>query len=187
MLRIILCFLLVFVLTGPVAAREIAGVSIPETVAGPDGVELKLNGAGIRSKLFFKIYIAQLYLEKTTSDGEAVLADGGRKRMAMHFLYDEVTKEKLVAAWNDGFTANLDHEQLTALAGKIEKFNAMFDSVRKSETIELDYVPGNGMSVKVAGQEKGVVEGDDFASAVFAIWLGEKPVTNDLKKQLLGM
>jgi len=35
------------------------------------------------------------------------------------------------------------------------------------------------------GRRKGVVEGTDFAAAVFAIWLGPKPIDVSLKSQLL--
>ena len=40
------------------AAREVAGVVLPETLQIPDNaIALHLNGAGIRKKVFFKIYI----------------------------------------------------------------------------------------------------------------------------------
>jgi hypothetical protein len=34
--------------------------------------------------------------------------------------------------------------------------------------------------------EKGVIEGKDFADALFSVWLGANPVQEDLKKALLG-
>ncbi len=36
------------------------------------------------------------------------------------------------------------------------------------------------------GVEKGVIEGKDFADALFSVWLGSDPVDRDLKKALLG-
>ncbi len=181
---LVICFLLLCSVS--VSARDIEGVSIAERIDGANGVSLVLNGAGVRSKLFFKIYIAELYLENPGTDVAAILADEGQKKMVMHFLYDEVAKEKLVSAWNEGFAGNLSKEAAEQLAPKIDRFNEMFETVKKGDTISLEYLPGIGTKVSVAGNEKGSIEGKDFSDAVFAIWLGEKPVTSDLKKALLS-
>jgi hypothetical protein len=169
-----------------VEARDIAGVSVPETMPGDKGAVLTLNGAGIRSKLFFKIYIAQLYLEKPANEAAEVLAADGQKKMIMHFLYEKVSKEQLVEAWNEGFNGNLDEHEKVALAPRINQFNEMFATVGKGDTILLAYVPESGTKVVVAGKEKGIVPGKDFSDALLSIWLGEKPITPDLKKALLN-
>jgi len=46
--------------------------------------------------------------------------------------------------------------------------------------------PGVGIEVDVNGTVKGMVEGDDFAKAFLAIWLGAKPPNPNLKAGLLG-
>jgi hypothetical protein len=180
----LVCFCLLFAL--PAAALEIAGVSVPESIKTDDGVTLSLNGVGIRTKLFFDIYIAQLYLEKPAAEAKDVLAADSHKRMAMHFLYKNVEKAKLVEAWNEGFLGNTSPEQLAELKGRIDQFNAMFTDVKKGDVIILDYVPGSGTKVTVAGVEKGVIPGKDFNDAMLLIWLGESPVSKDLKAKLLG-
>ena len=43
------------------SAREVAGVTLPDTVS-VEGKTLKLNGAGLRTKVVFKVYVAGLYL-----------------------------------------------------------------------------------------------------------------------------
>lgn len=186
-MRHILVLLVMLCFVAPISAKEIAGVSIAEKLQGADGVELTLNGAGIRSKFVFKVYIAGLYLQNPASESGAVIADPGYKQMLMHFLYDEVEKEKLVDAWNEGFEANLTKEQQKLLALQIEQFNGMFATVKEGDTILIDYLPGQGTRVTVAGQEKGIIAGKEFSDAVFSIWLGKEPVTEDLKKELLGL
>lgn len=180
----LVCFCLLFAL--PAAALEIAGVQVPESLTTDDGVVLSLNGAGIRSKFVFDIYIAQLYLEKPAADAQGVLATDSRKRMVMHFLHDKVEKAKLVEAWNEGFLNNSSPEKLVGLKARIDQFNAMFADARKDEVIVLDYVPDSGTRVTIAGTEKGVIPGKDFNDAMLAIWLGEKPVSKDLRTKLLG-
>jgi hypothetical protein len=40
--------------------------------------------------------------------------------------------------------------------------------------------------VSAKNAEKGVIEGKDFADALFSVWLGPEPVQADLKTALLG-
>jgi len=167
-------------------AREIAGVEFPETLTQADGTELQLNGVGIRSKFVFKIYAAGLYLKEKQSDAKAVLAGKGGKRMVMHFLYSEVGKDDLVEAWIEGFEGNGTQSQLSALSTEIDSFNEMFDTVREGDRIILDYMPEVGTAVVIRDEQKGVIKGKEFNDLLLSIWLGEKPVTKDLRSKLLG-
>lgn len=185
MLRLLIGFCLVLMLCTTAWPREIAGVTVAESLQG-DGVELKLNGVGIRSKLF-KIYIAGLYLENPSAEGKVVIEDNGQKKMVMHFLYDEVAADKLTEAWNEGFQANLDEAALAELGTEIREFNDMFETVTEGDDVIIDYHPEKGTSVTIKGKVKGTVAGKPFADALFSIWLGEEPVTSDLKAELLGV
>ncbi len=180
---ILFCLLLVGL---PVHAKEIAGVMVQETVKTADGTTLILNGAGIRTKFFFDIYIAELYMQHPSSSAEKVVEDSGAKQVVMHFLYSEVSKEKLVDAWNEGFADNTESTELTGLQGKIDQFNDLFVTVKKGDVITLAYSPATGTTVSIAGIVKGVVEGKDFNDALLKIWLGKEPVTSSLKKAMLS-
>ncbi|MFT5697891.1 MAG: hypothetical protein ACI8ZB_000745 [Desulforhopalus sp.] len=180
-------FIAVLLLTvGPLQATEIAGVMVQEVVKTDTGAELTLNGAGIRSKFFLDIYIAELYMEHPSEVVEEILAAKGGRRMVMHFLYKEVTKDKLVDGWIEGFAVNSDPKDVETLQSRIDSFNAMFVDVKKGDRIVLDFVPEKGTTVTVAGEEKGIVEGKDFNDALLLVWLGDKPVNKKLKKQLLS-
>jgi len=179
----IICF--VVCLTFPAVARNMAGVEVSEMFKASDGKQLHLNGAGIRSKFFFKIYVGELYLENPSRDVEAVINDNGTKRIVMHFLHDEVSKEKLVAGWNEGFEKNSTTEQLAVLQPRINQFNKMFTTVHAGDVIILNYQSGQGTEVTIRGERKGVITGKDFNDALLRIWLGKKPVTEDLKEALL--
>jgi hypothetical protein len=62
----------------------------------------------------------------------------------------------------------------------------MIPNVEKGDEIVLTYVPGKGTVVSAKNAEKGVIEGKDFADALFSVWLGPEPVQADLKTALLG-
>jgi hypothetical protein len=182
----VVVFFIVLLMGLPSYAKEIAGVMVNDTLQTADGATLQLNGAGIRKKLFMDIYIAQLYMEKPSATVSEVLADKGRKRIVMHFLYSEVGKDKLVEVWNDGFKDNNSAGDLAKLQERINQFNGFFVDVKKNDVIVLDYNPATGTTVTIKGQEKGVIGGGDFNEALLKIWLGEKPADGDLKDKLLS-
>ena len=168
-------------------AEEIAGVSIPDTVTVGDSTkELLLNGAGIRKKLFFDIYVGALYLTKRTTDAQEAIDTPGEKRILMHFTYNEVSRQKLVNAWYEGFEANNSAEVLKAIKPRIDRFAGLFRDAHKSDIYWLNYIPGKGTRVVLNETVLGNIEGEDFNRALLRIWLGEKPITEKLKKAMLG-
>ncbi|MBT3012693.1 MAG: chalcone isomerase family protein [Candidatus Thiodiazotropha sp. (ex Lucina aurantia)] len=182
---VITCLLMTCMMT--IQAREIAGISLPEQIVREaDNATLVLNGAGIRKKVFFKIYLASLYLQQSTSDIAEVIDVDRPARVQMQILYSEIEKEKFVEGWNDGFSANLSPEKLQAVGDRLDQFNAMFQTLQKGDLISLDYMPGKGTVVTIKGVEKGVIPGGDFYQALLMVWLGDSPISKSLKQELLG-
>ncbi len=176
--------LLLLFLPGNGYAQDVAGVNVPEQIMLAN-TPLKLNGAGIRDKFFFDIYVGALYLPQKTKDAETAINMDGPKRILMHFLYKEVKKEKLVEGWDDGFENNHTREQFEALKTKLEAFNKLFVTVKRSDRIELDYLPETGTQVSINDQIKGNIPGDEFYPALLRVWLGEDPADSDLKDAML--
>src|SRR5438067_5322682 len=88
----------------PALALTLAGVTL-EDHATAAGQTLVLNGAGLRKKLFIKVYVAGLYLPAKQSSAAAILATDGPRRQVMHFLYS-VSKDQMCDAWNEGLEQN---------------------------------------------------------------------------------
>jgi hypothetical protein len=185
MTRIFSVLLMVFLLSTPAFAREIAGVDVPEQIAVGNGVDLHLNGAGIRYKFFFKIYIAELYMEHPAAHAGQVIKDDGQKRVVMHFIYSEVEKDQLVDGWNEDFQASLGQEKFDTLKDRVNHFNDMFETVKSGDEILMDYIPGKGTQVTINGKVKGVVPGKDFNDALLGLWLGKEPISSTLRTELL--
>ena len=162
---------------------EVAGVQMPDTVT-VEGKTLKLNGMGLRKKVVFKVYVAGLYLETPSKDAAAIIASDQIKNMRLHILRT-LEAGKITEAISEGFEKN-SKAQMGALKERLAKFNAMFPNVKEGDEIVMTYVPGKGTVVTAKGVEKGVIEGKDFADALFSVWLGPNPVQEDLKKALLG-
>lgn len=181
----VLLFLLLTV-TGGAQAANLAGVPLPDAIETADHQRLLLNGAGIRKKFFIKIYVGALYLPMKTDQSSSALSQPGSKQVLMHFLYDGVSQKKIVDAWSEGFHNNLDAQAYAAMLPRIERFNAMFEEMKRGDEVTLTYLPGKGTEVKVKGNEKGWIEGEDFMRAMLNIWLGGVPADTGLKKGMLG-
>lgn len=174
-------------LCAQVHAAELAGVKMADSVV-VDGQQLVLNGAGLRSKFFFKIYVAALYLPQKQSDGAAVMADGRAHRLALHIKH-ELGSEKLYNAFNDAIVSNQTPAELASLDGQLKQMRQIFDAVHEvkpGDVINMDYLPSSGTLISVNGKAYGTIAGAAFNRALLQIWLGDKPVQIDLKKGLLG-
>ena len=177
---------LFFTLTISAQALELKGVKVDET-AQVGGSALVLNGAGVRIKLMFKVYVAGLYLTHKQADANVVINDTGNKRVSMHFLRD-LSAEKLLHAMDEGFTANNSAVEMAAIEPQMKAFRQIMTSakaVKEGDVIVLDLTSA-GTLVNINGKLLGNIEGAAFNQALLRVWLGAKPVDAALKKAMLG-
>ena len=177
--------LLLLSLALPAAAAEVAGVKLADKVQ-LGASELLLNGAGIRTRVFFKVYVGALYLTQKKSTAAEVLTLGGPKRVALSLLRD-LSAQQLNEAFESGINANNSPADLQAMQPRIAQLLALLTDGKAGDVILLDFVPEAGTTVSLNGQVKGkAIPGEDFYRALLRIWLGDKPVDEDLKSGLLG-
>jgi len=176
-------------LSGAAHAAEVEGVVLQDRVRlQADGPELLLNGAGLRTRLFFRIYVGALYLAKPSASAQGILADAGPKRVAMHMLRD-LGSDQLFSSLREGLEKNHSPEQVARFAPQVRQLEKIFQSISTAKVRDLfllDYLPGVGTRVLVNGIEKGILPGAGFNRALLRIWLGEQPADEDLKKAMLG-
>lgn len=183
-MRILYSALLALFLALPASAGTLAGVNLPEK-ADVKGQSLMLNGMGLRSKFFIKVYVGGLYLAQKEKDAAKVLGADSPRRMVMHFLYS-VNKEQMCEAWHEG----LDQNTPNASADVKKNFTTLcnwMEPIPKGNRIVLTYIPGEGTHVEVNGKEKGTLEGKATADAILNTWIGPDPGPGaDFKKAVLG-
>ena len=129
-----------------------------------------------------KVYVIGLYLESRSDDPQAIIASGGNKRIAMHFVHD-VSADKLRGGWSEGFEDNAG--DVAGIKDEIAKFNASMRDVKKGDSIVLDFA-GDNVDVLINDTRIDSVAGKAFQRAVLAIWLGPKPPNDALKQGILG-
>jgi len=165
------------------SAAELEGVSMPDhSEAG--GQSLVLNGLGLREKFFVNVYVAGLYLPAKQTSEKAILGADTPRHVVMHFQHD-ATKQQICDGWGESLEANRPNAG-AALEKDFDTLCSMMADIEDGEEMAFTYVPGTGTAVSVKGEEKGTIEGKEFADALFASWIGEHPATGKLKKGLLG-
>jgi hypothetical protein len=167
------------------AALDIGGVKLPDKAA-VGGQELVLNGAGIRTRAIFKVYVGSLYVPQRAPTAEAALAKGPR-RIQLNLLRN-LSADQLVDALVDGLKDNNMPGDLEALKPQTDQMVTImrgFGEVKDGDVVTLDFVDG-ATQIGHNGAAKGSVAGESFNRALTRIWIGDKPVQQDLKKALLG-
>jgi len=176
-------FLMLLLITPLGFAIEVSGVKLPD-----EDQKLVLNGAGLRKRAFFQVYVIGLYLpEKKTLAADAIGA-AGPKRVLIHMLRD-VDAGEFSGALAGGMKDNVSEAEMKALDPRVKQLMAIMGEMKEAKKgmrITLDWTPA-GTQMTVDGKAAGApIAGEDFYRALLKIWLGENPVQADLKKALLG-
>ncbi len=177
--------LFVAALAGSAGAGRKAGVTMPDTIVVAKQ-QLVLNGMGLREATWLDIdvYVAGLYVQHPTANADALIHNDEVKQLVLQFVR-HVGHGDIVKAWHEGFAGNAT-VPIAKLDPYIKQLDAWMPSFSDGDTLTFTYIPGQGVSVDVNGVRKGVIKDADFARSLFAIWLGPKPPTKDLKRGLLG-
>jgi hypothetical protein len=170
------------------AAVDVNGYKFEDTakVAGKD---LKLNGAGMRTKFVVKVYAAGLYLPEKKNTTADVLKQDGPRRVTLQMARD-ISSEDFGKAFMDGLNENVDRAEKQKIVAQIGKMGELFASVeglKKGDVLHMDWIPGSGTQAELNGKKLGEPIPDiNFYNAILRIWLGDKPVDKSLKPALLG-
>jgi len=152
--------------------------------------DMSLLGVGLRTKtvLKVKVYAIGLYVADSAIAGplkgkagtpelyKELVAGDFKKEVVMKFVRDVSTNQI-----RDAF-----RESLQGAGPKTEEWISYFNDIRSGQEIVIGWTPGVGLVTKVAGMDKPPINDKPFAASVFSIWLGDKPVQDDIKKDLVA-
>ena len=145
---------------------------------------LQLNGAGLRKKVFFKVYAAGLYVPQKAQTAQGVLD------IVRLGLLRDVSAKSFVSALEEGLQDNTDEatrkEIASELAKLIKAMNEIGD-VKEGDLVDFDF-SGKTTSVLVNGKlVADNIGGKKLFDSVLRIWLGENAIDDKLKKSMLGL
>lgn len=178
------------VLSGSLLAApvEVSGIKLADSI-DLAGSKLQLNGAGVRYKAVFKIYVASLYLDRKSGVPEEIYALPGAKRISITLLR-EIDSNELGKSFTKAFEENAQKSELSRLIPGLLKMGQVFADQKKmvaGESFTIDWIPGTGTVISVKGKPQGEpIREVEFYNAMLRIWLGAKPADWKLKDELLG-
>jgi hypothetical protein len=154
--------------------------------------DMTLTGVGLRTKtmLKVKVYAVGLYVADTTLAGPLAAERGKPKTPA---FYKEVVAGDSPRTIVMKFTRDLSADQIQgafretlakANRDQVERFVGYFGAIKTGQEAVITWAPGGVLKTTVAGAAKPDIEDKAFASAVFGIWLGDKPIQDDIKADL---
>lgn len=170
------------------APMEVSGIKVddPVTVAG---TPVQLNGAGIRYKAVFKVYVAALYTAAKMTTPEQVYADPGVKRISITLLRD-IDSNELGKSFTKAFEENTPKNEMGKLIPGLIRMGQIFADQKRllaGENFTVDWIPGTGTIITVKGKPQGEPFKEvEFFNALMRIWLGPQPADWKLKETLLG-
>jgi long-chain acyl-CoA synthetase len=182
--RVILLTVALAVASGA-TALDVEGVKLADR-ASVGGQELVLNGAGVRKRAIFKVYVGSLYLPAKAQTTADVLAKNPR-RIQLNLLRN-LSSDQLIDALMDGLKQNLSPAELQAIAtqtGELAAIMKSFGEAKEGSVVTLDFVD-DATRIGLDGTARGAIDGAAFGDALTRIWIGEHPAQADLKKAMLG-
>jgi hypothetical protein len=188
-----------FALVVGALASPLPGQEIVEPKSGtkfPARVEDKaLLGAGLRTKYFLKVqvYALGLYVADAALSGPLAAYKGqplGSPAFYKELVQGDFPKQVTMRFLRDLDAGKIREAMREALAGadkaRVDTFVSYFPAITSGQECVLRWAPGGTLETIMAGTPKPPIADKGFASAVFAIWLGDKPIQEDLKKAIVS-
>jgi len=149
-----------------------------------DGTRLTLVGTGLqRHAIIYKVCVAGFYLPPGTPAGNAFT--DVPKRLEIEYFH-AIKAAQFAALTTKGVRSNASESGFDQVAARLQRLNAAYRNVKPGDRYSLTYLPGRGSTLALNGRDLVTIRGADFAKALYAVWLGEKPVTEGLRAGLLG-
>ena len=162
---------------------EVDGVNFSRTVEAMDQ-QLHLHGAGtLMYMLFIKAYAGALYLPESVPPAHALQPVA--KKLVLEYFHP-IKGQDFAKATQKKIADNVTADQMDALQPRVDHLAALYRNVEPGDRYALTYIPDEGTTLSLNGESLGLIPGEDFAQAVFAIWLGENPIDSKFRKQLLS-
>ena len=155
--------------------------------------DMSLLGVGVRTRtmLKVKIYAVGLYVADSALAGSLAAYKGKTDTPAFYkeLVAGDFEKEIVMKFVRDVSTDQIREafrESLKGAGPKVDLFVGYFTDTKVGQEYVLHWTAGGTVETRVAGLNKPPIADKSFAAAVFGIWLGEKPIQEDIKKDLVS-
>lgn len=149
--------------------------------------EFVLNGVGIREKWFLDIYTIGLYVKAKSKVGSVLLDSDANKYVRIVIVSGLITVERFNNGLNDGFEKSTQGNT-EPIKDEIAMIRKGFGTDFKVDDEFIVYFDKSGETrIYKSGKETVAVPANKtFQKALLGMWIGENPILNRLKEELLG-
>ena len=158
-MRILCCFILL-------ALANVASANVTQV------------GAGTARWGPFKVYDAAFFTEAEVTLAQA-LSEQIPARLELCYARN-VSIEDFIEGASYGLPESLSHE----LQQAVKRLHAAYQAVKQGDCYQLDFQPGQGTALLLNGRELVRVDTTGFKALYFGIWLGQRPLSVQLKRDL---
>lgn len=174
------------------------------------GKSYTLVGVGMRKKFIVKVYAMGMYVETTDAkrafsslatkaggNDQAHLAAGDKAQAfivngtfdkigVLHFVRD-VDAAKVREAFTEGLADEVSDKAAPDVREAAQSFLKLVDrDLKNGDDLVIHSSTDGRLEISIGGQDKGGVTNAKLARAMWSVWLGSKPVTKDLKGELVN-
>jgi hypothetical protein len=169
-------------------AVEVAGVKFEDTDQSRQCQPRRQRRRAAQESLLQGLCHGALLAGETGGSRSRVVGQGCQTHR--HHLLRDLSAQQFVDALQEGVASNHTESEMTALKDRMQQFSDAMLSIGEAKTgsqVFIDLLPEGATRLTVNGQVRGSdFAGEDFFNALLKIWLGNKPVQDDLKQALLG-
>jgi len=183
------CLALALALPAPSVLADVAeprtGVTFPEKMG-----DLSLLGIGLRTKtiLKVKVYAIALYVSDAALGGALKGKAGGE--LYRELVRGDFPRQVHLRLVRDVSASQMQDTIREALKGankaRVDQFVSYFGDIKTGEEYVVKYVPGGTVETLAKGAPRPPITDKEFAAAVFGIWLGDHPIQEDVKRDLVA-
>jgi hypothetical protein len=152
--------------------------------------DMSLLGVGLRTKtiLKVKVYAIALYVADAALAGP--LKGKSAPALAHELCWADFPKEIHLHLVRDVSASQMQEAIREALQHadktRVDTFVSYFSDIKTGEEYVLRWAPGGTLETIAKGTPKPPIADKNFAAAVFGIWLGDDPIQDDIKRDLMA-
>lgn len=145
-------------------------------------VSMRLQGEGTKSVVYHKVFKAAYYKD-TFSDTQ--ILGMFPKRIEIEYFVN-IPGRKVNRYTVARMKENTTKQEYKEISERVDIMNEFFVDLKPGDRYSLTFIPGVGTEFAYNNELVGVISGSDFAKALFAVWVGDKPFDKRLKNKILG-
>ena len=152
----------------------------PPSIAVEGGTTLARAGQASRQHLLglLEIYQIALYANGPAADLERLASPDVAKALRIEITYEEDFRRQLTADWQRELVPPLN-------LAAIEHLRQTFAPLKQGDVVQIDYTPSRGTNLRVNRTVVASGVNHDLMLAFLDHWLGQRPVSEELKRALM--